>query len=139
MLGTRLASAICAKRDTHHTVFSYPPVAVRVSTFRRLRVSPSSVARPGDRLTVLGSAACPPQPVRFGVTFGIASPGRFVGADPDIATGVVTTPTDHAWTGILTVPRATAPGPYVINAYCSYTREYEAWYESVPIVVTTAP
>ncbi len=139
MLGTRQAGAVCANRDTHDTVFSYPLVAVRVSTFRRLQVSPPSVARPGDRLTVVGSAACPPQPVRIGVTFGIASPGRFAGASPDIATGVVTTPTDHAWTGILTVPRATPPGHYVINAYCSYTRDYDAWYEPLPIVVTTAP
>ncbi len=139
MLGMRRADAVCATRGTHDIVFSYPPVAVRVRTFRRLRISPSTVARPGDRLTVLASAGCPPQPVRVGVLFGLASPGGFVGAEPDVASGVVTTPTDRPWTGILTIPGTTRAGRYVINAYCSYTRAYDAWYESVPIVVTTAP
>jgi hypothetical protein len=139
LLGTRVASAVCASRSRHDVVFAYAPVTVRVRTYRRLQVDPSRVVSPGDRLTVAATAGCPAQPLGTGATFGIASPTRFVVDGIDVAVGVETAPFDRKWTGAVVVPETTRPGSYLVVAYCTYARSYAAWYESVPIVVRRAP
>ena len=142
LLGTRLVAAVCAQSFDHRVVFAYPPAHVQVSTFRTLHVAPGTTIRPDTRLSIAPSRGCPRGPLSdIGVSVGLLAPGEYVGAVGSISNGAsarIATDALGNWSGGFSVPADTHPGRYVLSAYCTFSRSYAAWYETVPIVVVPA-
>jgi hypothetical protein len=142
-LGSQEATAQCVGATDHATIFNYPTVALQVSTFRHLAVSPGTAVEAGTTLTVSSVGACPVGSGSFGgSTGGYWAEVDLVPESSSVAvasgTSVVQNVSGRQWTASLVVPADTAPGSYVLQGECIIQRALLAFYSPLPITIAPA-
>jgi hypothetical protein len=142
-LGSQEATAQCVVATDQSTIFNYPTVALQVSTFRHLRVTPGTTVEAGTTLTVSSVGACPVGSGSFGGSTG----GYWAEvdlaqdpSDPAVANGTSAAQnvSGQEWTATLAVPADTTPGSYVLQGECVIQRAYLAFYNGLAITVAPA-
>jgi len=141
-LGNQAATSQCVGATDHGTIFNYPTVALQVSTFRHLAVSPGTAVEAGTTLTVSSVGACPVgSGSSGGPTGGYWGEVDLVQEPSDAAVASATSTAQNVsgqeWAAALPVPADTAPGPYVLQGECIIHRAYLAFYS--PLAISIAP
>jgi len=117
-LGAISIRAYCILSRQTLKYWAYAPLGIRISTPRRISLSPVDSVRIGSTIEIVSRGACPLVPrqmegvVNIGSDLGTAAPVNSSGN----------------WSARLLIPSSTRPGIYSVTSFCNYVREIYAFY-----------
>jgi hypothetical protein len=138
LIGTVPIAAECVATPSQYEVFTYPPVTVKVNTFRHLRVTPGTIVRAGTTLAVSSVGPCPMGGSPYGYVAEVnlakgsrhkATMSESESAQKDVG--------GQEWSSTLVIPAGLAPGHYLLSATCELQGESDGSYNPVTIIVTS--